>query len=148
MYLKETGKGYLYVVRCEVFYKIGITKNVSSRMSALASSNPFPISVALLFEYDCMQRAADAEFQLHFIFNQKRVRGEWFELDRVDLQRIKTATQGRLLLEQLLDLPASWFVKENRQHYWRTRYQNAKVAFSEKEVRYRTQISFLKKGIK
>ena len=78
--------GYVYLLKGGGFYKIGCSKNVDKRTVALATKLPFVV------EELCRITTADrfgTEHRLHEQFADKRVNGEWFELDEADVEYIR-----------------------------------------------------------
>lgn len=92
--------GYVYVLQMDghEYYKIGRTSNLSQRVCQIRPQMPTRLRV--IFAH----RVADCYFwesQLHFDYRDKRLNGEWFALNCLDLEAIKT----RLLASQ-----AEWFL--------------------------------------
>lgn len=89
--------GYVYVIgNGRGYYKIGQTdKQVEKRLAALQIGSPDPLSIVHVISHINQARI---ERELHEKFMAKRVRGEWFKLDRSDLL---TLTGGR-------QLPVTW----------------------------------------
>jgi hypothetical protein len=81
--------GFVYVVfvntGSDFFYKIGHAGNVDSRVKSHQTSSPFEVRIALAYFVGNMRKE---EAWLHARFADKRVRGEWFKLDREDLELI------------------------------------------------------------
>ena len=79
--------GYVYVIRGrdDGLYKIGLTVDPVKRLQTFQTARP-----DLSFEHliRCRDRYA-VERRLHEQFARKRRRGEWFALDRGDLEAIK-----------------------------------------------------------
>ena len=73
----------LYVVKCNEFYKIGITDNINSRMTSLRIGNPYKLELHLCSYFD---NAEEVEKQLHKKFEEKHVNGQWFKLLAEDLE--------------------------------------------------------------
>lgn len=69
---------YLYLIRSQSFYKIGIANDVKSRLSQLQTGNPFPLELVACYDFE---DAAPVERVLHMKFDSCRGRGEWFTLD-------------------------------------------------------------------
>lgn len=65
-------------------YKIGRSVNPTVRESTLQSEKP---DITLLFHYLC---DISVEDELHTKYTDKRIRGEWFELDDKDVEDIQT----------------------------------------------------------
>ena len=78
--------GYIYLVQCDKYYKIGYAKHLGSRVSSLRVSNPFPLE---LLHYTYVPNARLAEEELHSEFIMKIHRGEWFTLSASDVQKAK-----------------------------------------------------------
>jgi len=77
--------GWVYVIKCEDFHKIGKANFVQDRIKNLQTATPFSLRVKFKkFVSDC----GYWEKRLHQIFREKRQRGEWFSLDKADLQFI------------------------------------------------------------
>ena len=82
---------FLYICQCQNYYKIGITRDVKGRLSAMRTNNPFPIRLFAAFNLTPRSGSVQtlsftrAEKYLHENFSDKKVRGEWFELTTEDL---------------------------------------------------------------
>lgn len=77
--------GYVYVIKMENSYKIGISKTPKSRLQAFTSL-PYKVDTIMVEKvigYDKREK------ELHEHFADKRVRGEWFELNEEDIEYIK-----------------------------------------------------------
>lgn len=76
---------YIYIIRCQQFYKIGIANDVKSRLAQLSTGNPFPLEVLAVYGFE---NAESVERALHQRFANTRARGEWFDLNDGDLYDI------------------------------------------------------------
>lgn len=76
-------KVYVMIDKNTGYYKIGRSVNPKQRERTLQSEKP---TIELLFNHDA--RVKD-EKELHSIFQEKRVRGEWFDLNGSDLRTIR-----------------------------------------------------------
>ena len=65
----------IYFIRTDGFAKIGCTRNIKSRLSELQVSNPHDLNVMGLFHGGFKK-----EEELHKLFADDRVRGEWYYL--------------------------------------------------------------------
>lgn len=78
--------GFVYCVFIEVngerVYKVGKSVDFRGRLSSHQTSSPFELFVAACYYVPNMNTE---ERDLHDLFDSKRVRGEWFRLDREDL---------------------------------------------------------------
>lgn len=77
---------YLYLIKCQQFYKIGIAADVSDRIRNLQTGNPFPLEVLATYGYD---NVALVETVLHKRFANRRTRGEWFDFSDDDIETFK-----------------------------------------------------------
>jgi hypothetical protein len=75
---------YLYLIKCQHFYKIGVANDVQSRLAQLSTGNPFELEALAVYGFNS---ANAVEAAIHQRFYSLRARGEWFALDseRVDV---------------------------------------------------------------
>jgi hypothetical protein len=78
-------EGYVYLVRCGGFHKIGLAKDADKRLSGLKTSSPFEME--LLKKWRC-KRPDTIEAHLHERFKSFRTRGEWFQLSEQVVQSL------------------------------------------------------------
>ena len=76
--------GFVYLIQLgnTDHYKIGITRDIHKRLNQLQSKCPVHLKVIYSrwgHDYKSM------EAYLHFFFNPKRIKGEWFQLTSIDL---------------------------------------------------------------
>jgi len=74
---------YLMVNSDSGYIKIGMSKNPSYREKTLHSEEP---KISLIAFWKCNKHV---EKELHVLFKDKRVRGEWFNLQLIDLKEIE-----------------------------------------------------------
>lgn len=74
---------YVMIDKNTGFYKIGRSVNPKVREKTLQSEKP---TIEMLFFYEANNKD---EIKLHEIFKDKRIRGEWFDLNGSDLAFIK-----------------------------------------------------------
>lgn|SRR5574341_1266238 len=75
---------YLYIIiSANGLFKIGKTTNLKARVAQIKTSSPVPCSLLFHTQYD--EKVIDLEKKYHAEFNNKRVRGEWFNLSKSDL---------------------------------------------------------------
>lgn len=80
-------KGYIYLIFLEKTnsYKIGRAINIESRLETFGVKFPEPIiTIHTYFSDDYIEE----EKRLHSIFKNKRVTGEWFNLEKEDVEYI------------------------------------------------------------
>ena len=82
----KSSKGFVYLIKCNEWYKIGKAKNVNSRLSGLQTGSPYLLE--LLHAIHCKDYSR-AESYLHNVFADRRGLGEWFELTENDIEKIK-----------------------------------------------------------
>ena len=75
----------VYVFNMGLYYKIGVTTSLKSRLSQFSG---YPDKVTLVLSRYCKEPFA-VEKKLHFLFKHKRCGGEWFKLDNEDLTFIE-----------------------------------------------------------
>lgn len=66
----------IYFIRQNEQVKIGVTDNIKNRLSELQVGSPYKLSVMLLIDGDYKD-----EVELHRIFKDHRIRGEWYWLN-------------------------------------------------------------------
>ena len=76
---------YLYLIKCNEYYKIGIAFDLDQRLSSLQGGNPYELEVVCAFK---IKDARESEKLLHELFKDKRQLGEWFKLDYKDVEVI------------------------------------------------------------
>lgn len=75
----------VYVIRCGENYKIGVATNIHSRVSQLAIGNPVEMEVLIFAK---VADAMSTESELHSMYSDVRVSGEWFNLKPEDVDDI------------------------------------------------------------
>ena len=86
----ESRPGYVYLLRAiepHNHYKIGRSSQPKKRIETLSVKLPYPIKPICLIKTDDM---IELESNLHNMFDNKRVGGEWFQLDDTDIEYIKS----------------------------------------------------------
>ena len=75
---KPNGLGFVYIAHTigTDNYKIGSTKDITSRLKSLKTGNP---NISMIASRQSFNRVAD-EKMLHSIFKSSRIGGEWFAL--------------------------------------------------------------------
>ena len=88
---KIQNDGYVYLVKLDKHYKIGISISPDSRLQEFTLL-PYPL------EDICIEKVNDykqVEKELHKLYSDKRVRGEWFSLQQSDVENIIKYIQER-----------------------------------------------------
>ena len=82
---------HLYLMKADNgLYKIGISTNPANRHKSLSTG---PIAVNLIWSKE-LPDAPQIEKTLHWRFRSKRIRGEWFNLDKADIEYIRRLADG------------------------------------------------------
>ena len=81
----EPLSGFIYIVECGKYYKIGITLDIKNRMGSIQTDNPHKLR--LIFCQKTIEYQ-NLEAYCHNRFKDKRIRGEWFELTIEDVKEI------------------------------------------------------------
>ena len=79
----------VYIIQAEGTdrFKIGITKNsVSNRIKSLQTANPHKLVEVFSFE---SKYATQVERAVHRFHYSNKLEGEWFELDYIELKKVK-----------------------------------------------------------
>lgn len=92
---KSKNWGYVYVLgsRKSGYFKIGASKNPSSRLAHFRSKElPFDLQIVHQVLAD---DKFEAERRLHKMFRGNRTNGEWFKLNERDISRIQSYSEFR-----------------------------------------------------
>lgn len=68
---------YVYLIKMDSCFKIGIAQDVESRLAQLQTGSPYDLEVVQCYEF---HNAQTVEGALHQKFGDVRMRGEWFRL--------------------------------------------------------------------
>lgn len=82
---KSKGK-YIYILKCDKYYKIGIASNINSRLNTLQCGNPFEIEVVIATRN---AKAKELEKSLHGALAEFKHKREWFVLDTDFVEKLK-----------------------------------------------------------
>jgi hypothetical protein len=86
----QPAQGFIYVMECAGFYKIGWTAaSPRKRRIAVQVSSPLPVTLVGAVEGSQMMEA-----EWHEAFRSKRVSGEWFALTEADIAAILHEESG------------------------------------------------------
>ncbi len=91
--------GYVYVIQADISglpCKIGMSKNVPDRIRTFSVKLPFDIKLIHFFPCD---NPREAEITLHKVYTEenKKINGEWFELDEFDIAFLTKITEYKEL---------------------------------------------------
>jgi len=83
----QKDEGFVYLLKADNgFYKIGRTISLDDRIKQLGTASPCELELVLSIESDDCR---NLEESLHELFDDRRVKGEWFELDSKDIAYIR-----------------------------------------------------------
>lgn len=87
---KKSSKGYLYLVKCHNYYKIGICgRSPKDRMCSMQVGNPYTLE---LVAYVYVKELEYAEWILQNVsLPTRNIRGEWFELNDHEVDVVQMA---------------------------------------------------------
>lgn len=78
-------KKYIYIVKADIYTKIGITNNIANRMCSIQTCNPFVVELIFALE---IKDALATEQKIHLSLNEYNVLGEWFKLEHKQISDI------------------------------------------------------------
>lgn len=84
---RDLEPGFVYVIKGMAQYKIGKARNIQDRLKQLSTGHESKLSVVHSIPSNAMGKA---EAMLHAHFANKRGQGEWFNLDELDLNYLKS----------------------------------------------------------
>lgn len=82
-HINQSSGGFIYVMECAGFYKIGWTMTPRTRRITLQVGSPLPVTLVGVIEGSVMNEA-----EWHEAFRDKHVSGEWFSLTEEDVARV------------------------------------------------------------
>lgn len=82
-------KHCVYLIRCNQYYKIGISSNIDGRLRQIDTGIPYEIILEHCM-YGDRRTCVELESALHRKFYKKRKKGEWFSLYKDDIDYIKS----------------------------------------------------------
>lgn len=74
---KERLEGYIYVISCSKYHKIGRTRDINKRVYQISTSNPHKVRLVTSV---WVKNSVGLENILHSAFGSYRKQGEWFRL--------------------------------------------------------------------
>jgi len=89
--IQKKSAGYVYLMQSGKHHKIGASVDPDKRRDYLGTKPPFEIEIVCTIETDDMY---GLEARLHERFADKRKNGEWFELEKDDVEYIKGLVDG------------------------------------------------------
>ena len=78
--------GFVYFLKCGEAYKIGISKGLSGRISALQTANPEKIELA---SWAIVSKYREFEELLQLMYQKQNIHGEWYRLEENQVETIK-----------------------------------------------------------
>jgi hypothetical protein len=88
-YAGQPAEGFIYVMECGGYYKVGWSAVPRIRLSCIQTGNPFPVTLVGVTEGSQLNEA-----EWHEALKGKRVRGEWFALTDEDVSHILNESLG------------------------------------------------------
>lgn len=91
--VNDQPKGVIYVIECEGFYKIGLSKHMDNRFKAIKQLLPFDMDV--IRNYVCSQSKLKVFEKLcHKKFKHNNKNGEWFSIENKDVYKMDAFFSG------------------------------------------------------
>ena len=81
---KNKNPKYIYILKCNHNYKIGIAVDVTQRLNSCQTGNPYKIN---LFFKRRVNKPKTIKALLHTLFASKRLEGDWFTMDNEDIKK-------------------------------------------------------------
>ena len=93
--INESDSKFLYVIRSDLGYKIGITNNYKRRLHELNQVIPIQLWFVRIYikKGQNENNFYKMESNIHLMFNKKNIKGEWFELTQKDIKTIDKVMQ-------------------------------------------------------
>jgi hypothetical protein len=88
-YAAQPAEGFVYVMECGGYYKIGWSATPRIRHSHIQTANPMPVRLVGVIEGSQL-----VEEEWHQVFRDKRVRGEWFALTEEEVAHVLHESYG------------------------------------------------------
>lgn len=83
--------GWIYLVKCGEFHKIGVTQNIKQRLEDFRTSNPHPIELLKSWKYEPWSMVRKIEKLLHLHYKPHHHHREWFKLPEAEVARLCAA---------------------------------------------------------
>lgn len=90
---REALRGFVYVIKCNEYYKIGCSREgVEKRLKAMQTGNPYELELIMMIKTSNYPKT---ELFLHKRFDKYRIRGEWFKLSEELINELYTYIDGQ-----------------------------------------------------
>lgn len=86
----KIAKGFIYLIQCHDFTKVGYADKIAIRLSAFQTGCPYKLRLLASWRSDSVQRD---EARLHELWRKYEVRGEWFQVPAGELACVMNATK-------------------------------------------------------
>jgi hypothetical protein len=90
------GSASVYLMQSMDLFKIGVARNVKSRLAAIRGSNPHNVKLITSIELASEESAYCVEHQMHHRFLNERVHLEWFRIKEEDFHIASAQALGDL----------------------------------------------------
>lgn len=90
--------GFIYVIKSRTYYKIGLTNDVEGRIKKLDTASESQLVLVCKIATNAMKKA---ETHLHERFSAGRVKGEWFNLSRHQLDFLESIGRIDVVVQPL-----------------------------------------------
>ena len=90
--LEQNEDDYLYIIKVDDSYKIGYSSNWAKRLKNYRTHSP-TFDITYLIKHE---EAFELETELHNMFRDKRISGEWFDLNEKDIVKAVSYCSKRI----------------------------------------------------
>lgn len=80
------GKKFIYLIKSNNFYKIGVAKNLTDRLNNYKTHNPHEL---ILIDFKISENYKMFERKISWKYRNKTHRGEWFLLSKSEVKSIQ-----------------------------------------------------------
>lgn len=86
--VRSNVSGWIYLIKCGEFYKIGVTQKLEKRLNGLKTANPHPLELLKTWKYDPWSLVRKIEKMLHRHYKPYHHHLEWFKLPEDEVARL------------------------------------------------------------
>jgi len=138
----------IYIIQCNEYYKVGISKSPRSRLKQLQTSNPYELKLKRTYK---LPSPKTSEALIHMMLKEYHVRGEWFntELDVINsvIESLSDLdSEGIKYAEKQMAKKGDSIISNRRQKYLK-RSIKAENERGEIELDCKMIKSFMTKGV-
>ena len=107
----ENDEGYIYIIESDYGFKIGMATDYWTRFSEIKTGCPIELKLKRVFS---VSNVVKTEKELHKLFSDKKIRGEWFNLNDEDVKIIENYLNYNHYLIRLIDVKNKKVIKPEK----------------------------------